>query len=231
MIREFALAGMLAACAGTGAAFAGNDGGVTGSVTNARDAGAGTAAAGADGGALPRPADPALDARAVVERFCAHSFANGDSLDDARPSAEREHEMLENQTWDFLPFVGQGNPWVVVTGWQIQSVEVEGDRGTAVVRYQRIAKSRDGSSVSYPWWANEDVRLKLQYLEGRWWVIDPPPMHISLEGLIAAYRERLQMDTPEWAAQATATQKASRDEALAVVRELEQLRARVGAKR
>ena len=228
MMREAGLRGLailvsLVACARTGAAFGGEPG---------RDAGASTAhvadaGVSADGGTRAAADAPATEqARALVERFCAQEFASGQRFDTAAPSEERKKQMLANDEWEWLPFSGPGDAWVVVTSWKVRSLELAGDKGTALVRYERLMQSSDGRSIQSVASPSEEVRLTLQRQDGRWWVIDPGAVHVGLDGLINAYRQELAPYEAQWEKSPHPNQKAVRDSIRSVLDQLEKLRTR-----
>lgn len=140
--------------------------------------------------------------------------ADGPSLSLARATVERfaSEDEAGNQCryrfakWTPLPersgtpdgtFEATSDPFVIVTGCRVDSVEVTGRRGTASLVCSRIGSSPGDAVVHAASGAEPEVlRLRLRYEAKAWWVIDPPPPRIRVGALVEAFERYVKAAPP-----------------------------------
>lgn len=87
-----------------------------------------------------------------------------------------------------------GDSLYVVTSYSLQELAVTGQRATALIAFERIAKTRgegDLERIILPDKAKEEVKVQMVYEENQWWILDPPLPHVSLPALISTYEYEL----------------------------------------
>ena len=148
-------------------------------------------------------------ARQFVEQYCLDDFrGNGERFDtykfstdwlrQAKTDVARKERMTELISWFH-------HPVIVVSDYEILSVDVKSTQGKVLVRYTRLVRS-EGLGVERnlvpdknP---NDLITLSLVFDQNQWWVLDPPPPRISKEVLIRHYEEEIKNlgveDHPKW---------------------------------
>lgn len=141
-------------------------------------------------------------ATSVVEMFLELEFA-GDSEplreQYIRYSAEvrknRERTRSPLPIYSFLP---NEDPYYVISGYKIVSVVLDQTatpiKGKAVVDYDVVASAVvKAGRISLSKMVNPSSRvtLSLVFEQDRWWILDPPPAHVSASALIGFYEKYL----------------------------------------
>lgn len=155
-------------------------------------------------------------ARQAVETYAQAEFERGDPEKREKIvkfSPERAAEWQKQSPKEWI-YVGPGYPRVVVSGYTVRDVQVNGKKATATVTYRRLARIVKGDPPAGLRLApekahDETVTLNLVFDEGwrppawkvsfvtaawnfaftdsQWWVLDPPPQRISKQVLIEGY--------------------------------------------
>lgn len=87
-----------------------------------------------------------------------------------------------------------GDSLYVVTSYSLKELTVTGQRATALIAYERIAKTEgegDLERIILPDKAKEEVKVQMVYEANQWWILDPPLPHVSLPALISTYEYEL----------------------------------------
>lgn len=139
----------------------------------------------------------------MIKNYCRNEFstlATNEGDIDIRSgftkfSKQRAKEEEEaNSFWKGRVVFIDDDPLYVVKSYHIQNVSIEGNKGIAVVVYERLAKTegRGWSRKLIPDHIKEDkVKIQLIYDKG-WWVYDPPPARLSLPTMLAYYTDAVE---------------------------------------
>lgn len=87
-----------------------------------------------------------------------------------------------------------GDSLNVVTSYSLKELTVTGQRATALIVYERIAKTKGEGGLDriiLPDKAKEEVVVQMVYEANQWWILDPPLPHVSLSALISTYEYEL----------------------------------------
>lgn len=170
---------------------------------------------------LPGQGSTEQAARATVEAFCRNELGGSDPFMRERlvkfsPEVEAEFE----NSWMAM-YVELGRQ-VVVSSYAIKEVRVEGKRATAVVAYQRLARTvnahddyvadrKDNDLVTLNlvfdqgWRSSRHRNVSLLtavweavFTRDQWWVLDPPALRISKQALLEYYEEEVRRYSPIW---------------------------------
>jgi hypothetical protein len=96
------------------------------------------------------------------------------------------------------------DPLFIVASYHIESVQIKAssNHATAAVKYRRIAHSEGTTQDTWRLIAetprDETVKLNLVHKKNRWWVLDPPPPHVSKAPLILFYESQVKEGSPTW---------------------------------
>lgn len=128
------------------------------------------------------------EAKLAVESFCKSEY-DGDEIDQRikliKYSPTREMKEKE-RTGPALAWVvfWDWDPFFIVSSYNIMSLDLTGDRGTAKVEYKIVAESKGEGHFIVPQMEQDIVNLDLEYDGKQWWVIDPPLPKISIKAMI-----------------------------------------------
>ena len=157
---------------------------------------------------VPVDATPgAEDVRVIVDTFLRVEYEE-DTLykrENLIMFAPQRWALLENKT---EPGIGPSDLHIsdqafVVSAYEIVKIEVKGNRATAMIAYQRLAriKGYDTSDRTItPDKKDKDlVTLDLVFdkkkwwsLKGQWWILDPPPPRVSKRAMVEYYETGLE---------------------------------------
>lgn len=87
-----------------------------------------------------------------------------------------------------------GDSLNVVTSYNLKELTVTGQRASALIVYERIARTKgegDLERIILPDKAKEEVKVQMVYEANQWWILDPPLPHVSLPALISTYEYEL----------------------------------------
>lgn len=155
-------------------------------------------------------------ARQAVETYAQAEFERGDPEKREKIvkfSPERAAEWQKQSPKEWI-YVGPSYPRVVVSGYTVRDVQVNGKKATATVTYRRLARIVEGDApddlrVVLEKVHDETISLNLVFAKGwhppawrvsfvtaawnfvftesQWWVLDPPPQRVSKQPLLEYY--------------------------------------------
>ena len=166
-----------------------------------------------------------LGARQAAETYARVEFEGGDPEERwkiIKFSPERMAVLQRDPK--AMPYVefSDHEPQYIVSGYQVKDVRVEGDRATAVVVYQRLARTKEHHNSPYFSDKNDNdlVTLNLVFDRGwrpptwsvsyataiwnffftkdQWWVLDPPASRVSKQVLLAYYEWQVKEYSSMW---------------------------------
>ena len=166
-------------------------------------------------------------ARMAVENYAELEFELGDPEKSAKVvkfSPERAAAWEKQHPKEWI-YVGPSYPRVVVSGYTVRDVQVNGKKATATVTYRRLARIVKGDTpdrlrLIAEKAHDETVTLNLVFDQGwrpptwrvsyattawnfvftknQWWVLDPPPQRVSKQVLLADYEWKVKEYSSMW---------------------------------
>jgi hypothetical protein len=144
-------------------------------------------------------------ARELAEKFCRAEFVGDQDirLDIAKYSRRRMvWEKKRDPEFRGMVKHWDNDPLYVVASYQIADVSVKKNRAIATIVYQRLARTEGngvlGRQLIPDSMAHDIIRLYLIYNGSTWWVLDPPIPRVSIEAMIKAHKDYLNIMGSDW---------------------------------
>jgi hypothetical protein len=133
------------------------------------------------------------DPRLLINEYCKEVFLGSEDIGIELVKLSLEKAIKEQA---LAPKFGENagkilflanDPLLVVESYKLKDLKISKTKGEATVCYKQLAYTKGGMynrGFIIDRKDNVLVKFNIRYIEGKWWIIDPPLSHVSKEALI-----------------------------------------------